>query len=69
MTRWRWLALALVVAVSLVAQQLFEPHYLWERLPGFYALYGFAGCTAIIFLSKWYGKLLVQRKEEYYDRE
>jgi hypothetical protein len=68
-TRTRWLALVALVALSWVAQAVAEHHVWYERVPGFYALFGFLGCMAIIFLSKWFGQLLVQRGERYYDRE
>ena len=38
----------------------------WERLLGFYAIYGFVGCTAIVLGSKLL-RTLVQRPENYYD--
>ena len=65
-----WLAVAALVAASLVAEQLahHEHEYWFTGIPGFFVLYGFIGCAAIIFLSKWYGKHGVQRGEDYYDR-
>lgn len=69
MRREHWIALAFMTLASLVAQWLMERHYWWESIPGFYALFGFVGCVAIIFLSKWFGALLVQKSEGYYDRE
>jgi hypothetical protein len=68
-SRGRWLALAALFAASLVAQARAELAYAWERIPGFYAFYGFLGCLAIIFVSKWLGRLFIQRDEGYYDRE
>lgn len=38
----------------------------WEGLLGFYAIYGFVGCTAIVLGSKLL-RTLVQRQENYYD--
>ncbi len=40
----------------------------WERLLGFYAIYGFVGCTGIVLGSKVL-RSLVQRDENYYDVE
>ena len=40
----------------------------WEALPGFYALYGFVGCAALVLIAKQMRKLLM-RKEDYYDRD
>ena len=39
----------------------------WNHVPGFYALYGFISCVAIIVVSKKLGKLFIQKKEGYYD--
>lgn len=40
----------------------------WEQLLGFYSIYGFLGCTGIILGSKVL-RLLVQRDEDYYERD
>ena len=68
MRRWQWALLVAVVAGSLVAEQLVHhTHDYWfTGIPGFFVLYGFVGCVAIVFLSKWYGKYGVQRSESYY---
>lgn len=70
MKRWHWIALALLTAVAVVAQGVMPHHeggHWWDLIPGSYAAYGFVGCAAIIFVSKWIGKLWVQRPEGYYD--
>lgn len=40
----------------------------WEQLLGFYSIYGFIGCTAIIIGSKWL-RTMVQRDEDYYESD
>jgi len=69
MKRSQWGALVVLLAGSLVAEQLVhhEHHYWFTDIPGFFVVYGFIGCVAIIFLSKWYGKFGVQRAEDYYE--
>ena len=42
-------------------------HTAAERLPGFWAVFGFVACTLIIFLSKWYGHAGIMKREDYYD--
>jgi len=37
-----------------------------ERLFGFWSLFGFISCVAIIFVSKWYGHLGIMKREDYY---
>ncbi len=38
----------------------------WEHLTGFYALFGFIACVAIVLTAKQLRKIL-KRKEDYYD--
>ena len=42
--------------------------YHWEGLLGFYSIYGFIGCTAIVLGSKLLRRM-VQREEDYYERD
>lgn len=71
MTRLHWVLLAAMAALA-VATQVLGPHsghpHWWDGVPGSYAVFGFAGCAAIVLLSKWAGKHLLQRREDYYDR-
>jgi hypothetical protein len=61
--------LALLVAIDalpfLVDKE--HAHTAAERWPGFWSLFGFLACTAIIFLSKWYGHAGIMKREDYYD--
>jgi hypothetical protein len=55
--------------VLLLALDLFIPkhgHFAWEEAPFFFAAYGFIGCVSLIFIAKVL-RLLVKRKEDYYD--
>jgi len=38
-----------------------------ERLPGFWTVFGLVGCVLLILLSKWFGRLGIMRREDYYD--
>ena len=38
----------------------------WEKIPAFYAIYGFVACVALVLAAKQLRKL-VMRKEDYYD--
>lgn len=40
----------------------------WSRILGFFALFGFVCCVAIVIVSKLIGHYWLQRKEDYYDR-
>ncbi|MDK1385783.1 hypothetical protein QN224_10255 [Sinorhizobium sp. 8-89] len=56
----------IVVADFLVSREHAE--YLWERLPGWSAVYGFGSCVLLIFVSKFLGHQGgLMRREGYYD--
>ncbi len=38
----------------------------WEKIPAFYALYGFVACVVLVVIAKEMRKV-VMRKEDYYD--
>lgn len=56
----------IVVADFLVVREHAE--YLWDRLPGWSAVYGFSSCVLLIFVSKFLGhRGGLMRREDYYD--
>ena len=62
-----YLALALIVIADFL---VFREHaeYLWDRLPGWSAAYGFGSCVLLIFVSKFLGhRGGLMRREDYYD--
>ena len=40
----------------------------WSHIPGFFSLFGFLGCLAIIYGAKLLGHRWLQRDEDYYDK-
>jgi hypothetical protein len=44
-----------------------EQGFGWTHFNGFFAILGFIGCIAIIYVAKWLGHYWLQRKEDYYD--
>lgn len=70
MKRYRNLALA-VFAVLLVAGATVgrphHPHFAWESIPDFFALFGFAGACVFILVVRRLGERLLQRRESYYE--
>jgi hypothetical protein len=40
-----------------------------EHWLGFWSLFGFFSCLAIIFFSKWFGNLGIVKPEDYYDND
>jgi len=53
----------LVVADFLVHRHIYHS---WENIPAFYAIYGFVGCSILVFVAKWMRTFLM-RDEDYYD--
>lgn len=41
----------------------------WSHLYGFFAVFGFVICLAIVLISKMLGGYWLQRREDYYDRD
>lgn len=41
-------------------------YHSWEKIPAFYAIYGFVGCVVLVLVAKEMRKFLM-RKEDYYD--
>lgn len=44
-----------------------HPYFLWEKWPGFYAVYGFVACVLLVLVSKYILRPLVMRGEDYYE--
>ena len=38
----------------------------WEKIPAFYALYGFVACVLLVLIAKKM-RIVLMRKEDYYD--
>lgn len=58
-------ALGAVVAAGFLISG--HPYFSWEEIPGFYPLLGFLSSVGLITVSKVLGKLMLQKKEDYYD--
>jgi hypothetical protein len=61
----------LMLVLTVIADFLvFREHaeYLWDRLPGWSAVYGFCSCVLLILVSKFLGHQGgLMRREDYYD--
>jgi hypothetical protein len=69
MKMWHWVLLVVLTAATIAVQVLvdfYRPRW-WDGVPGFFVAFGFIGCALIIYVSKWFGKHLVQRDEDFYD--
>jgi hypothetical protein len=71
MKRWLYAGLVFVALAEILLPRIFgggESHFPFEDFPAWGSLYGFLSCAAIIVVSKLIGKLLLMRREDYYDR-
>lgn len=41
--------------------------YIWDKIPGWGAFYGFVSCVLIIIVSKFLGHHGIMKEEDYYD--
>ena len=67
---WLILALAGIIAVGVGFLLPSEEHgqsFWWSHIWAVFALIGFIGCAAMIFIAKWLGRYWLQRKDDYYD--
>lgn len=67
-----WTVIGITVATSAAFDILFShadhPESWWHTAPAFDVVYGFAGCVALVFFSKWLGGS-VSRPESYYEQD
>lgn len=70
MKKWHWIVLGVLAVISLIVEFTmladYDSHW-WNQIPGFYILWGFIGCAAVILVSKWLGKLFILSDEDYYN--
>lgn len=66
----RWILIVFYILSGLLFALDFVVHrhiYLdFEKIPAFYALYGFVACVVLVVIAKWM-RVLLMRKEDYYD--
>lgn len=69
-----WLLLLIVMIVIFIPLDLLlvsghgDTMFPWSNFAGFFSLFGFFGCLAIIGFAKLIGYYWLQRKENYYDK-
>ena len=71
MKKWHWIVLGLLTLVTLAMEfTVLSDHkkHWWNSIPAFYILWGFFSCVAIVYVSKWLGKLFIFKAEDYYER-
>jgi len=61
--------LIISIGLSMVIGLFFRPehpHFWWEKIPVFDAIFGFLGCIVIVLGSKALGHHGIQKDEDYY---
>jgi len=61
----------IILAISVLAEFLIPNHVVhhpWDKIPGIYALFGFATCAVMIVISKLLGQYWLKKSEDYYDK-
>lgn len=68
---WTLTAIFVVASATLdvALRQFAHPEFWWHAVPAFDLVFGFVGCGAIVYFSKWLGHKFVMRAEDYYERE
>ncbi|MBN2467482.1 MAG: hypothetical protein JXD19_04965 [Deltaproteobacteria bacterium] len=67
---WKLKVYGLLTLLVTVAAELMgtgDSTHQWDKIPGFYAMFGFISCVVLIVLSKFLGKWWLKKGEEYYD--
>lgn len=64
MLRVFYVACGLLVAADFIVHR--HIYHDWEKIPAFYAIYGFIGCVVLVVIAKEMRKFLM-RGEDYYD--
>ena len=60
-----------IVLILIIIADFFIPrheiHFIGDKIPGFWSLFGFIACILIILISKWIGHLGIMQDENYYN--
>jgi hypothetical protein len=67
-----WIVLGLLTLATLGMQFLDRDQasaHAWESIPLFHAAFGFLGCLLWIVIAKKIGKALLEKPEDYYERD
>jgi hypothetical protein len=67
LVRLSFVLLGLVVVGDVLLVDKEAVHTTAEKIPGFWAFFGFVGCVIIIYCSKIFGGLGIMRREDFYE--
>ncbi len=60
-----------LLVLSVLAEFIVPSHgtqHPWDKIPGFYAAFGFVICMVMIIVSKLLGQYWLKKSEDYYDK-
>ncbi|HAG50582.1 MAG: hypothetical protein A2X87_04085 [Deltaproteobacteria bacterium GWC2_42_51] len=61
-----YITLAVIVASDFIVHRE-HAVFIWDKIPGWSAIYGFISCVLLIFVSKFIGHIWLMKDEDYYD--
>ena len=63
--------IAYIALIFIIVTDFFIPrheiHFIGDKIPGFWSLFGIVACIMIILISKWIGHLGIMQDENYYN--
>jgi uncharacterized membrane protein len=69
---WVLISISMLIIFVLLDFLLVSGHvhieFPWSHIAGFFSLFGFIGCLAIVAVAKLLGHYWLQRKEDYYNK-
>jgi len=71
MKNWQWIALGVLLLITLLFEFTiladYDSHW-WNAVPAFYAIWGFLITMLLIYAGKFISTTIVKRDPDYYDR-
>ena len=61
------LVISVITDLCIIGHAEAAEHW-WMHIPGFFALFGFIGCIALIIVAKLAAHYWLQKKEDYYGK-
>jgi len=63
-----YIGVAIILVWSITGVDKHHAHTWAEMyIPGFWSLFGLAGCVVLIYFAGWFGKSGIMTREDYYD--
>ncbi len=72
MKNWHWSILGLLTLASFIIGMMYhDPHHnhFWDITPGFWMLFGAAGCAVLVYVAKIILAPIIYKKEDYYNHD